>query len=883
MVRSVLALFVALVAACQATQRMEVQVIGCLEMAEHAEGVECELAVEDEVELRVWVLGDAPWVTIDGAEVAPSRVFEVDGGHHLTIVVPGTARDLALERDVLDSSRRERWRLDIHWRSEIYLLFMQHFMAPLHASYNDARDEDCQAHAERMFDLAVAAERWRQAVIIAEIGGACSRRRGERTAVRRWRQAVGRVPDGMDDREVTRASLMAGSFLGEREYHAALDVLDAGIERASRFSMTTMHSQLLALRALALTEVGDFAGAIEAASEALDQKTHPYLTDGARAALRMILAWTLMRRSERTESDVPDLAEKQLGQALALIEDPAGECPLEYGAAVRLNLARYELLRGQVGAADRVLDEAASEVDSLGPLLQAELKLLHARVWLARGQYDAASAALAASDVEDVLQEDMKLELWVTRGELAEATGDPGAARSHYYRAHREALGGVHGLSPADGIQRFVFDRRTTTQHLVRLLNSLGESTVALRVAREAAGVDARLLVSRYGVVETRDQCREVQHDYLRERDESEWEILQHWSQDEKERLRSAAERATMDHVDALLADVEVPEALELRAPESGELLLMYLPLGKDRLIGFAAASGSIAVAEIVRTKLPESPLRPFGPDSPHGGLDEHELSEWSTRLLGPFENMIVDAERIRILPSFGVQTLPFHALPWRGRPLLAHAAVEYSLDLPGDGGGSSEAVRDALVVGDPRGDLDGARREAEVVGAHLRSRGVETTDLIGLSAAVGPAVRAALASVDHFHYAGHSAVASELGWLSRLELADGTALTIADILALVRVPRTVTLLSCSAGAMRTDPRAQGITLAGAFLLAGSAAVVASSIELRSDEASIVASELYGNAEMNADFKSTYRIAMLRLLEKDITPATWQSLRLWAP
>jgi hypothetical protein len=504
----------------------------------------------------------------------------------------------------------------------------------------------------------------------------------------------------------------------------------------------------------------------------------------------------------------------------------------------------------------------------------AELQLLRAQVRLAAHDYETADALLRAPGLEDGLFGDLQRELWMSRGESAEARGDLASARAYYHLVHRDTFDRAQRLAASEGLQRFVFDRRRAAQRLVRLLvEPLEDPRTALAIAREATGTDARLLSHRGVVGDERTQCLAAGHAYLSARDYHEHELLARWDLPERRRRQAILRvaRAAQNHAELLLEVGESRRESPLRAVGPGELALLYFPLDARRLLAFAVTAGDIAVTSIDARTLPTRREVP---------LDEATLAAWSAALVAPFAPAIAEARRIRILPSLGLQVLPFHALPWRGQPLLFHAEVEYSLDLPPRSGVPRDP-RDALVVGDPSGDLAGARIEAEAVGAHLTAQGLSVTMLVG-RAADGPTVRAALPAVDHLHYAGHSTTAGERGWESVLQLASATTLTIPDILALEDVPRTVSLLSCSAGVAPPEPRSQGMTLTGAFLTAGSEAVVASSTPLRSSDAASFAAELYGAERTLVDFPARYRLAMLRL-QGNLAPATWQALRLWVP
>jgi CHAT domain-containing protein len=211
--------------------------------------------------------------------------------------------------------------------------------------------------------------------------------------------------------------------------------------------------------------------------------------------------------------------------------------------------------------------------------------------------------------------------------------------------------------------------------------------------------------------------------------------------------------------------------------------------------------------------------------------------------LLAPFEAELAAAKRVRALPYGPVRGLDVHALPFRGAPLIAHAAVVYGLDLPPVN--KSSVNRRALLVADPRGDLRGARAEADAVEAHLK--GWTLTRLDG-EAATGAAVRAALAATDLFHYAGHGRFAGAMGWDSALPLAADARLGVDDILALPNVPAQVVLSGCETARQAADAPLEAVGLAQAFMVAGAESAIAATRPVDDTLARDLAADLYLHA-----------------------------------
>jgi len=136
-------------------------------------------------------------------------------------------------------------------------------------------------------------------------------------------------------------------------------------------------------------------------------------------------------------------------------------------------------------------------------------------------------------------------------------------------------------------------------------------------------------------------------------------------------------------------------------------------------------------------------------------------------------------------------------------------------------GGRALGPVRRALVVGDPLGDLDAARREAGEVTAWLASRGVGCTTLVGSEATLLRVVgELSTENYDLLHYCGHVAAPHGTDYVGlRLhgdELFDRRAL---EPLAGVGAPPVVVINGC-ASADRLE------NLCVAFMVLGAKVVV---------------------------------------------------------
>jgi tetratricopeptide (TPR) repeat protein len=861
---------------------------GCDEMIADGEAWACGLERSDTepVVVRVWVPpGSPPWIRVNGEATLPKSVRGIDGGALVEVELPFGAETLAVERGEDSLRPTERWTLAVRWRDPTREPPPVHAeKTAMYAAHAEERWEVCQQEAARVRESARAAGRGLTEVHALQNGIMCSINRGDIEAARALAVELEQLPSTADEREVTRAYMSGMVLLEQGALHEAIVTLRRGLNLSERLAMTTFHAEHLSMLSLTLAELGDVDGAVAAATAALDREAHPYVDPCEDAALRINLAWVSILGTEvRLAERVPDPATELL-RALEAFEGPQAVCAHEESAAkVGLNLARAALLHGDHQEVERWLARVSDPIEQAGSMhLREELHIVRAQHWIAVGDLARAREALERPSDTDVLPHDLRLSRWIVQGELAESEGDLDAAKAFYRRAHAWSLERVGSLAHDDGRLRFIYDRLRGTQRLVALLaGPRGDPESAFAVAREAAGREARMLAASHRALHgpAIDPTLEaMRREYLAVRDSLERRLEQRWDLRPEVRhdLRARARPEERVRFEALLAPVSPGDAAEaLRPPVPGELLLSFFPMPGGRRLGFAASVDGVRLAWL---DVPLELLRPEGHD-PEGWR-----GRWAAHLLEPFAEAIEGAERIRVLPSFGLELLPFHALPWRGRPLLRHAAVEHAVDLPGATAPALAGPTRALVVGDPQGDLADARVEAETVADVLEQRGLEVEALLG-PAASGMALREALVHADILHYAGHAATAGTFGWESTLNLADYGRLEIGDLFVLDHIPAQVVLTACRSAARASGPRERGISLAEAFVLAGSRAVVAASVDLDAAEVSSLGSLVHRDPGRTAthDLADAYRDAMLRWHDTTGTTPTWEALRLWVP
>lgn len=194
--------------------------------------------------------------------------------------------------------------------------------------------------------------------------------------------------------------------------------------------------------------------------------------------------------------------------------------------------------------------------------------------------------------------------------------------------------------------------------------------------------------------------------------------------------------------------------------------------------------------------------------------------------------------EALHVVLDQPLAYLPVAALRWRGRPLgalrpLVRALRPANLMCWRRHG----SPRSAAVLADSRGDLPGARREAEVVATRFGSwRGLGSITQEQGDGVTREALTSALGA-DFLHLAMHAEI-DELG--GKLVLADGPLSALA-LASSPRVPPQVVLATC--GSAVSPPGAYSLALG--FLAAGADQVLATLRKVSDDDTARITTRLY--------------------------------------
>ena len=657
-------------------------------------------------------------------------------------------------------------------------------------------------------------------------------------------------------------------------YRAALAHARTADVRARRLGLDRISALARTSLAGALEALGRSSEAMEILY-ALDRDASPGLSGCDRANTLVSIGWALFLAHEVAASAPgaaapSEKAAEPLQRALASLP---GSCSDPFIRANALtNLALVEVQDGEAEAARAHLAEARGSLRERSALLELWWLDLDAAIAAREGRNARALELLADERrrAEAVLSPEVAWRATVGIAEVLDASGKTLPALDEY--AHAEALldEGCLDVPLGEGRETFLGDRERSARGRVGLLLRLGRTADALAAARTARTRAIRAL-ERATRLETMDAAEQARWsfaagDYRRRRRELAAAASEDWSRPADELARViAARKAEETKLRSAIEEVLSAKASRRNAdapPALPDVSLLYRPLA-DGWVGFVVADGRVRAS-----KLGAPPPVP----------SVASLSDW---LLRPFYSELRAASRVRILASSALRNVDFHALVLDGEPLIARAAVEYSLDVGSETGEPPRPV-ESLVVSDPARDLAAARAEGDAIAAALAPRG--RVELLSGPAASHASVLERLAAADVFHYGGHGVYRGRDGWDSALALASGGLLEVSDVLVLPRAPALATLSSCFAARSSEEAAAEGLGIANAFVLAGSRAVVAPARVVDDALAADVSRRFYAHLTHFDDegIREAFRAALNDV--REVHPGTdWAAYRLVVP
>ncbi len=334
------------------------------------------------------------------------------------------------------------------------------------------------------------------------------------------------------------------------------------------------------------------------------------------------------------------------------------------------------------------------------------------------------------------------------------------------------------------------------------------------------------------------------------------------WVERDPERFEALEEALTALGDDITLATRELAAGGE--APglqERPKTIIGVRDLGGDMLDVSLLVPRGNAIVPTRRARLAAAQRASFVAKGAKKRLDEHARI-LSDVLLGDEAGEVLEACRgssFVIVHDAAASDLPYEALAAEGpggervTPATEGGVVRrlQVSGVPTDSGlGRPPHVGKlkVLLVGNPKEDLKGARREAEAVHKALTAIGADVVSLLESEATAG-AVLAGLADpkVDVFHYCGHAFFDGPGEKESGLQCADRD-LTLADIRGLEQVPRLAFVNACEAGRVRGAPEVEDAparAFAEFFLRAGMDAYLGTFWRVGDSGAETFAREVY--------------------------------------
>jgi len=530
----------------------------------------------------------------------------------------------------------------------------------------------------------------------------------------------------------------------------------------------------------ALFGLGDLAGAGRALERA---ELHAGANDIA-------LAYVLLNRGAlRLEEGRMALSRDASNRALEL----AGEGQVaRFYRSIHFNLVEASLALGDLAAAERSLAAAERHAEAGAP--EGVLLYYRSCVEHARGREESALAAIGKALAQEPVP-GWAWKLFLQQGIVQEALGDRRKAEASYGKA-AEIVEETRAELGFDELKATLLDaRRRPLEALFRLQAQDGRFREALATAERAT---ARSFLDAF-VQATSPRPDEPAED---------WPAMPAMAVAE----RAEALKTLLPALSQSAAVAPQPVASVLEALGDRRALIFFE--AEDRFWRIAAGRSGVEIAPLAASveeiaRLVDDLLAQPGARAPAEALGRRLLTAASLPAPG---------EPLYLVPDGVLGQVPFAALRLGGRYLVEDHPLVYLPSLSALAATAGQPVPPdgpAVVLGDPRGDLPAAAREAREVAARLRS--VPRT---GREATREALDRAAGAAV--LHLATHTGIGPRGPWLS---LADGQTGP-GFLLARPIRPRLVTLATCASAARRG--RGLWGSLAAAFLAAGSRAVLAS-------------------------------------------------------
>jgi CHAT domain-containing protein len=685
-----------------------------------------------------------------------------------------------------------------------------------------------------------------------------------------------------------------------------LDTLQALVAKGDRrtriFGLDDATPAIHLLRAEALTDLGNYAGARKEANNALvwlrrENSGDDDMVVGAYAAVAVAAALQgdaiVARQTVELLKDYKVKSDYKRAKAMA---QARAQMAVGAWADVIVTLESSEA----AFQIDKMLDAFLSGAAFTGRNNWVWVELPRAFM-LHKAQAEVGRTELARAGFDKLLatpELSVNVEIYwqtlVERARIAEADGQFDKALELYLRARGLVESQRRSIRTEASKIGFAGDKQAVYQGLMRVALRLGHKALAVEVAEQAksrALVDMLAAKSDFGIYGPR--AVEVGAAF------AEFERL-----DAELALQSPDATATQR---AQLAQRLQAAGQQLRtlAPQLASLVTsggidaeqMAAALGpKETLVGFFGSSSSlygytVSGAEIrlypLDAKGLEDDVAEFVQSIKKRRRQTRELAELLyKRLLRPMQASIAGRDLL-IVPHGSLHYVPFAALHDGERYLVQGRALRYLPSamllglLPQPGGKAAGApVQRLLILGNPdlgkaELDLPASQEEAQA----LQGLFAANSELFIRKAATESLVKERAFDFSHIHVASHGEFSADAPLDSRLRLAadaknDGV-LSVSEIYGLRLNAQVVMLSACETGLGRVSSGDDVVGLTRGFLYAGAQNVVGSLWEVDDDATSALSQAMYDGLKKGLPVAKALAQAQEQLLTKKPHPFFW--------
>jgi CHAT domain-containing protein len=676
-------------------------------------------------------------------------------------------------------------------------------------------------------------------------------------------------------------------------------LVDKGDKRTRIFGLDDATPAVHLMRAEAMLDLGDSAGARVSATKALEWLRQ----DGGSDQDLVVASYAALVQAAVIDGD------KSLAQrTLAALKDY--RVGTDYRRAKAMALARSQMSVSAWADViqtldssdaqfkfDKMLDQYLSGAIFTGKnnWLWVELPrafMLHYSQ-LQIGQLGAAKAGfdrlLAVPAL--VVNAEINWQTLVGRGRIAESEGQLTEALVFYRKARDVIENQRRSIRSEQSKIGFSSDKQSAYQGIIRVALKSGDKSLAIEIAEQAksrALIDILAEKKDFNITGARADEVKAAFDSFEKIDNELGVQLPEASA--AKRLELIIQRfealqkikRVSPQLASLLANEEFKLAPALKALTGREVLIGFFSAGDARYV-YSAAGNSIAVQPLT---LGEDDISEFVQAVKKRRRSAPDLAiSMYAKLLKPIESAIKGKDLL-IVPQGDFHYLPFAALHDGEKYLVQGRSIRYlpsaqMLTLAPSAKGKAEgSIRKMLIIGNPdlgksELDLPSAQEEAQAVQAMFK----DNSELFIRRAATETLLKDRIREFSHIHVASHGEFFSNAPLASRLRLSadsknDGE-LTVGEIYSLVIDADLVMLSACETGLGKVSNGDDVVGLMRGFLYSGAKSVIGTLWEVDDEATADIAKRFYSNVRTGMSNGKALAEAQEFMAKKKPHPFYW--------